>query len=335
MKEREVRRAIFKRTRRAKADRSFWNWWNKNGKARSNQSPEFESDRLTFQDQLLREEAMLRYAQERLVSIQTRRLIWQNTIFLSFGSLWEKHNGPGFDLNEFSLDILQRMKPLLKDFRPMLLASSLKLKREFSANYEDELVNLAAWVANNLSLNLNQGARQALEAEGRPLLEALLDNLPANILLALDEGLPEGRFSSGAGQRNILSRVAQMLRNEQPLDARHDTMRINRLRKAGSVGSTEASFQRQQREHPATDVVDSGQRLVQDRFRREEARIDVERLIGQANLTPSETEVLELERQDLTNKEIAEHLGKPVGTVKPLLFKAKKKLKRAATNSSA
>ncbi|MGH9959291.1 MAG: sigma factor-like helix-turn-helix DNA-binding protein, partial [Pyrinomonadaceae bacterium] len=67
-------------------------------------------------------------------------------------------------------------------------------------------------------------------------------------------------------------------------------------------------------------------------FRSEELRIDLENAIQRANLTPSELEVLKLDLQDLTNKEIADHLCKPLGTVKPLLFKAKKKLKLAIAN---
>lgn len=329
MQERELLRAIFKRTRRAKAERSFWNWWNENGKARSNQSPEFESDLRTFQDQLQREEALLRYAQERLVSIQTRQLIWQNTIFQSFGSLWEKHGGSGFDLAEFSLDILTRMKPLLKDFHQIQLASTLNLKKEFALNYENELVSLSAWAANNLNLNLNKGAQQALDAEGRPRLEALLENIPANILLVLSEGTRGGFFSSGSGEKNVLSRVAEMLRDEQPLEGRHEAIRQNRLRKSRDVRSLETTIPRH---HCGVDLL-SAKSEVASMLGREEARIDLERLISLANLSPSESEVLELDRQELTDKEIAEHLGKPVGTVKPLLHKAKQKLRRAAVNS--
>jgi DNA-binding NarL/FixJ family response regulator len=334
LKEREVRRAIFKRTRRAKGERSFWNWWNKNGRARSNQSPEFESDWLRFRDGLLRKEALLRYAQERLISLQTLQLIWQNTIFQSFGSLWEKNDGPGIDTTEFSLDILNRMKPLLKDFHQIQLASSLKLKREFSANYEDELVKLSAWAANNLSLNLNQGARHALKAEGRPLSEALLESLSANILLVLSEGMPEGFFSSGSGKRSVLSSLAQMLRDEQPLDSHHAEILQNRLRKAKQTNSSGSELAPSRKSPRLPDAVAANQ-VDDSLLRREEARIDLDRLISQANLTPSEIEVLELNRRDLTDKEIAWQLGKAVGTVKPLLFRAKKKLRHAASNSTS
>lgn len=334
MKDREVRRSIFKRTRRAKDERSFWNWWNKKGKARSNQSPEFESDWLRYRDELLREEALLRYAQERLISLQTLQLIWQNTIFQSFGSLWEKNGGPGIDTTEFSLDILNRMKPILKDFHPIQLASSLELKREFSADYEDELVKLSAWAANNLSLNLNQGARHALKAEGRPLSEALLENLSANILLVLSEGMPEGLFSSGSGKRSVLSSLAQMLRDEQPLESHHAAIRQNRLRKAKEANSSGSDLAPCGESSRVLDAV-AAKQVDDSLLRREEARIDLDRLIGQANLTPSEIEVLELDRRDLTDKEIACQLGKAVGTVKPLLFRAKKKLRHAASNSTS
>lgn len=129
MKQKLIRRLVFKRTRHAKSQRMFYNWWNKNAKAESNQSPEFETDRQRYRDEILREEALRRYAQDRLISMQTRQTIWQNAIFLSFTSLYKKHGGVKFELAEFASDILTRMEQPLKDFRLLLDESKLKTEK--------------------------------------------------------------------------------------------------------------------------------------------------------------------------------------------------------------
>lgn len=323
LRARDLRRLRFKRTRFAKSERMFWSWWNKNGRARSNQSPMFESDRRRYKDLILRENALLHYGQDRLVSTETRQTVWQNSIFLSFTSLYEKHQGTNFELKEFAQDILHRMKPILKDFHPIQLSSSLRLKQEFSLDYEDELINLTAWAANNLSLAVNQGAREVMEAEGKPALETMLQNIPSSLILALAEDRHENRFSAGSGKPSLLSRLGHMLSEERLLDSRHRALQQARVRKLKNPEDRIIISEGDSVVKP-DDLAELSSEV---QFQRDELRIDLENAIQRANLTPSELEVLELDLQDLTDKEIAEQLCKPLGTVKPLLFKAKKKLK--------
>jgi RNA polymerase sigma factor (sigma-70 family) len=330
MKQKLLQRLVFKQTRAAQAERNnFRHWLRKNGRSRG--VPEFYDIGATYRlwrKELSGEKALFRFARDMFVRAHTIQTVWENCIYISFSSLYEKHGGPGFPLKEFALDILQRMKPALKEFSLIMRISELELKQEFSLDYEDALVNLTAWAARNINLGLNRGAAQALSVEGKPLLEAKLEKLPANILLTLAE-----RDKRGIKEvSKILPRIAEMLREEQPLDAKHEALRRGRSRKVAKKENTETTLE----EKPEGQIIkpeDLAERQAEEFVLREEARIDLEKVIKLAKLTPSEWEVLELDLRDLTDIEIAQHLGKPVGTIKPLLFKARRKLRQVGIQS--
>jgi RNA polymerase sigma factor (sigma-70 family) len=242
----------------------------------------------------LQEHYLLGYAKERFVELDTQFLIWGIKVHTSFEALCRRYQSIDFDLQTFALDVLQRMKPVLREFHLRHVTAKLETKRVFGAPYENELAALTAWAINHLNLNVNRRAEKALRRDGKTTLEGLLDQVPGNILIALNEKEPTECYLPGDRKTSILSRVARLLEQELPSEAR----------------SAEA---------PAEEFA-----------RQEEARIDLNRFINKAHLSPRESKVFELLRKGCTEKEIATTIGVKLGTASALKATAMKKLRKAA-----
>jgi DNA-binding CsgD family transcriptional regulator len=225
------------------------------------------------------------------------------------------------------------MKLVLEELNLSVSHSQLRLRTYF----DDERVNilaetavaqLSAWVIGSTSLPHNLGAAAALETDDKPTLESLLDRIPGNIVVALADKAPGERYLPGNRETSVLSRVNQMLRDDQPFEAKDEELYRGRLRKhrrGTEFSDAEESFSK---DHIGLD--DLAESPAQDFTLREEARLDVNRLVNQANLSPREGQVLELQLMDYSEKEIAADLKIKEATVSPLKFTAKKKLRKAA-----
>ena len=160
------------------------------------------------------------YVEKVLSSIETELLVIRNAIYISFGLLHDV-KGVEFSIHEFALKVIDLIEPAMKQLNLMMNAVELKLRRESSLDFESNLLNLSASIANELSINRNQRLAKSLGVEPKPVLDTLLDRIPGSVLIALYHG---------EDRSNLTNQVAELLSVELPLGIKHDQRRQRQLR---------------------------------------------------------------------------------------------------------
>jgi DNA-binding CsgD family transcriptional regulator len=335
MKRSPLNRLEFQQTRFARENATFSIWLGKRINAGHNLA-EGEVDELfsRWNKEKLRERALLRYAQQRLMKNEAKFFIWLIVILISSGRLHALNDGAGFDLTTLTSDVLKRMEIPLEEFHLISRETELTAARQlnlppdhFVAEYA--LADLTAWVISQTSLVVNRGAAEALETDDKPSHESLLDRVPADILLALEEKEPGERYLPGDGETSVLSRVNKMLRDDQPFEAKDKELYRGRLRK-GRSGTEFPNSEDESFRNDHTGPGDLDELPAKDFTLREEARLAINSLAARANLSPRESQVLELQLMGYCEKEIADALNVKEGTASANKATAKKKLRKAA-----
>jgi DNA-binding CsgD family transcriptional regulator len=206
-----------------------------------------------------------------------------------------------FDLQKFLSEILGFMGSFLRDFRLYTLEQRMLSKEELSDSGNIELANLAAFFEANLDFSPNAKNRRLAKAVEIYGEKEVREQIAGNVHVVLSEKEIDEPFSAGTGGKSALSRMAQLLEakgedlhlNFEPLEARHENL----------ADSNTDNFA-----------------LLQEV--RQELRYQFER----AKLTPSEIKCLLLQQEGMTESEIAQIMGKAIGTVRSWLARAKKKL---------
>lgn len=336
MKRRLLRRCEFQQTRLAQEDGTFAMWLGRRVKA-AHKFSEGEVDELfsRWSKEQLRESALLDYVKRRWLEAETEFSIWLAAMLVSGRHLHAANDGAGFDLTTLTCEVLKRMEIVLEEFPLILRTAELEAARQLNLSDENftgvfALAELSAWVISHTSLTVNHGVAKALSTDGKPILESFLDRVPANLLIALDEKKPTERFSPGHGDRSVLSRVNQMLRDDLPLDAKHEELSQSRSRKSRTKGeSPDSEYWSSFRDAPQNPI-DMDTLEAQDFTLREEARLVIPSLVNRAGLSPREGQVLELHLKDYSELEISAALIIKEGTASALKATAKKKLRKAA-----
>jgi len=304
----EMRKRGWRQSRRFQREREFQHWWRKNGLF-ANGYVNLEECSAAYQkwcDERSDEDALLYYALSLYTQRDAELQIWQQIIFLESDFLFKEGENFEIDLKEFSAKVLNRARTHLKEFDFAYHLSLLNRKQELSLPYEIELAHLAALMADNISINLNEGMRNAIRVRHKPHLIAKLEAISANMLMAIDES-KTGELRRNDGDilsKSIKNRVADLLRHEEPQAHPRQT----------TLG-----------EHQEDGAFD---KAIEEIALREEARL----LISEAKLSVRESQILELMCSDLTETAIAQRLHVPVGTVRSRCHRLKAKLRKAKAN---
>jgi DNA-binding CsgD family transcriptional regulator len=336
MKRSPLNRLEFQQTRFARENATFSIWLGKRMNA-DHRFAEGEVDELfsKWNKEQLRERALLRYAQQRLIKSEAKFSIWLIAILISSGHLRAVNDGDSFDLTRLTSDVLKRMEIPLEEFHLISRETELSLAKQLNLSpdhfvVEYALADLTARVISQTSRVVNRGVAEALATDGKPALESLMDRVPADILIALADKAPGERFLPGSGERSVFSRVAGMLAQDLPLEAKHEELRQGRLRKRRTGSESPNSEEESSLRNIPTGAEDLDELPVQDFTLREEARLDISRLANQANLSPREGQVLELQLRGYSEKETGAALKIGKGATSSHRTNAKKKLRKAA-----
>ncbi len=244
---------------------------------------------------LERERGLREFAENRRYEIEAEFSLLKGAVYMSLDSLKQLYPEFDFEMKEVARDILGGIKPALENFSVNLHSATIKIKNEFSLNYEEDLLNLSALVGSNLNLYLNQRLAKTLEAEGKPKEESLLERLPGSVFLALNEELNK--------ETTLTTKVAKIIEAELP-------------RAVGLEDFPEIAVQNfTLREEARFDLA-----------KIERAKLILER----AKLTPPQRQVWEMMKlEEKSESVVAEILNKPIGTIRSHIFRAKEKIKKA------
>jgi DNA-binding CsgD family transcriptional regulator len=331
-KQKLLRQMVLQQTRTAKDENSFHVWLGKQVTSpRIVAGDEIHNLFAQWEKEQLYKRSILHYALGRFRDTELQFQVWLAAMSMSLHAFFPAHpDEPGFNLSAGVSEILRKVEIVLKEFGLILKDAELGLRRESGLSQERPLARLSAWMRNSLSLGTNQRAAKALDSEDSRRESLLLDHIPAALLLALEQRDRGERYTSGSGETSVISRVAEMLAQDIPLEAKHEELRQGHLRNRRRAGeSLDCEVESSLTDNP-TGGSDLDKLSAQDFTRTEEARLALDSLAAQANLSPRESEVLELCRMDYREKEIAEALDVKEGTASALKATAKKKLRKAA-----
>ncbi len=206
------------------------------------------------------------------------------------------HNHPNISsLENLAIETLNLLGKALRDFRLSQLETTMNMKQAESISTEIEVANFVAWAEANLNFSINKRLAKTAEIEGK---ENINNDIAGAVIIALAEKEPEQPFSNGTGKTSVLSKIANQLEN-----------------------FNERATEINENDFPITSS-------TRDFALKEEARIDLKKILTGANLTVKEMNVyLQKEGQGLTFVEIAKALNVHEGTCKRQYYRAEKKLK--------
>lgn len=331
LNEKSLQKIAFEQTKATTWDHSFYSWLNRqvslDGSISENERDELLS---RWRAKTLYDSAILEYAITRLINCELEFLTWQAGTIFGFHAFFPiKDNQTTFDLENGVSHIVKSVEPILKEFRLILLSAEMELRREYGLSEEEPLASLSAWAASSLNLTVNQRAARALQVDSKPLIDSLCERVPANVMIALQEEDAPRQFMSGRGKRSILSRVAAMIEEEMPLEARHEQRRQSLARRGATqdeCARPESDFGLPTRAVSPEELSTGG---IDDFASREEARLDARRRLALAKLSAREGEVFQLYLQGYSEEETAFQLHISAGAVSSLKVRAKKKLRHA------
>ncbi|MEZ5425250.1 MAG: sigma-70 family RNA polymerase sigma factor [Pyrinomonadaceae bacterium] len=278
------------------------------------------------------EENLLNYALLRLSEIQIKLEFWKLSICEAHEKLCNSQNLPDFWPKDFAQDVIETVKPKLEDFEFKFNETLLQQKDKRKLDYEWELIYLSASLANKISLTTNRRLTETLKGEDRPFKEILLKRIPAAVILCILDESENLKSKKSRKETTLINRVVNLLTKDLPLETKHNNRRKRQIRDK-SISSEELITPRQKN---IPEIEDFSLNSEQEFALREEARIDLNKIIKSilnAPISPSQLQVWWLMKIDgLTEREISQHLGLSIGTIRSHLARAKAKIKSALKN---
>jgi hypothetical protein len=207
-------------------------------------------------------------------------------------------------------EVTEAVRATLQNFE--LEAAERRIDSRFLPLVEEALATVSGWMRLRVNTRKNERIRAAHIADrdtpSQKINDWLISRLPAEIFVARSEREPKEPLDSGSGGESLVSRVAAGLESRNPESS-----------KKGKKGFA------------ASDVacVDPPDDKAQDRQKCLEARIDIDILQPNANLSPREARVLAMLREDQNRSDIATKLNISVPNVHTIESRVRSKLRRA------